>query len=391
MSKINAAESIRGLACMAVVFSHLILSFFPLLHNNTTEGLREFNSIEGFIYHSPFAFWYSGSAAVYIFFVLSGFVLSYAILSKPDVNKKIASMLLKRFPRLAIPALFSCILAWIVLSFNVDMSNVSTWISYYGKESFNLVDALYQGTIGAFIFGSAPMNWVLWTMQIELFGSILLFFLLFFYNKNKYLFYILSVLLLIPTILVSFQFLAGMFCFIVGMYLYLYGKKIPTYLAVPSLLIGLYFAGVHNLSHSYTLFNELLGNKAYTILNILSGPLIVFGILMSSKISKIIDNRFFIYLGKLSFSIYLLHLMAIYIVGVPSFNFMLSSGVDNILSSLLACLMVIITTIITSHFYSKYIDDLSIRVSGKIEKFVFIKWGKISTLKKISHKSKHSS
>lgn len=41
--KINAAESIRGLACLAVVLSHLSLAFF-----------------------------YSGTGAVFVFFVLSG-------------------------------------------------------------------------------------------------------------------------------------------------------------------------------------------------------------------------------------------------------------------------------------------------------------------------------
>ena len=32
-SKLNAVESIRGLACLAVVFSHLSLSFYPYLHH----------------------------------------------------------------------------------------------------------------------------------------------------------------------------------------------------------------------------------------------------------------------------------------------------------------------------------------------------------------------
>ena len=31
--KLNAVESIRGLACLAVVFSHLSLSFYPYLHH----------------------------------------------------------------------------------------------------------------------------------------------------------------------------------------------------------------------------------------------------------------------------------------------------------------------------------------------------------------------
>ena len=85
MAKLNAAESIRGLACLAVVFSHLSLSFYPYLHHFSPDD-RAHGSWDYFIHHSPFAFWYSGTAAVFVFFVLSGFVLSYAILAPSAHN-----------------------------------------------------------------------------------------------------------------------------------------------------------------------------------------------------------------------------------------------------------------------------------------------------------------
>lgn len=373
MSKINSAESIRGLACIAVVFSHLILTFFPLLHNNIQADLQKMSAIENAIYHSPFNFWYSGSAAVYIFFVLSGYILSYAILSKKDLNKKLISMSLKRFPRLAIPALFSCVIAWLIFFVEVDMSNASVWIAHYGKDSYNFLDALYQGTIGAFVFGSAPLNWVLWTMQIELFGSFILFLLLYFYSKNIKIFYILSIILPAPMIIVSPQFCIGIYSFIVGIYLYLYGSKLPVYLTTPSLIIGLYLAGVHNFSYSYTFFTEIFGLKTYTLLNVFAGPLIVFGILMNSKISNYLDKKPLVYLGKLSFSIYLLHLIIIYVIGIPIFNFLIDLGIYSVYSAILSSILIIFSTILFSHFYSNYIDALSIKVGNKIELLILKK------------------
>ena len=82
-AKINSAESIRGLACLAVVFSHLAMSFFPYLHHFDPNEVTDLAWVDA-VHHSPFAFFYSGDAAVFVFFVLSGYVLSYATLRKPE-------------------------------------------------------------------------------------------------------------------------------------------------------------------------------------------------------------------------------------------------------------------------------------------------------------------
>ena len=66
MSKINSAESIRGLACMAVVLSHLSLTFVPFLHNYE-QSLSSGNSLIDWLYHSPFGFLFSGTGAVFVF------------------------------------------------------------------------------------------------------------------------------------------------------------------------------------------------------------------------------------------------------------------------------------------------------------------------------------
>lgn len=372
MSKINAAESIRGLACLAVVFSHLILTFFPLIHTNTFTDIQKMNSVESLIYNSPFGFLYSGSAAVFIFFVLSGYVLSYAILSKQDINQKILAMSIKRYPRLAIPALISCLIAYLVFFIEIDRSNVSEWFVKYGASDFSLFDAIYQGTIGSFVFGSAPLNWVLWTMQIELFGSFIVFFLLYLLNKQKgeIIFFASSLVLAALSFAVSFKFALGVICFIVGIFLYLYGKKIPVFFTLPCLLIGLYLAGVHSFSASYSVFTNIFGSKAYTILNTLSGPLIVFGVLMNPKISELMDKKLLVVLGKLSFSIYLLHLIVIYALGLPILNLLMSNNVSYIVACLFTSFLIVALTIFFAFFYSKYVDDLSIKVGAKIESLI---------------------
>ncbi|MFT4020946.1 MAG: acyltransferase family protein, partial [Acinetobacter sp.] len=158
MGKLNAAESIRGLACLAVVFSHLSLSFYPYLHKFGRDDHAR-GQWDYFIHHSPFAFWYSGTAAVFVFFVLSGYVLTYAILKNQNVPKKVLEMSLKRYPRLAIPAFGSCILIWLAFSLT-DISSlwINSWLRSFTTENITLTQAAYEGTIGAFLFAESSTN-----------------------------------------------------------------------------------------------------------------------------------------------------------------------------------------------------------------------------------------
>lgn len=95
-----------------VLLSHLILTFFPYMHVAVNEtGLHE-NKIQTLIYNSPFGFFYSGKAAVFIFFVLSGFILTKVCLREGNSPIKIFSMSIKRYPRLMIPVLASCLIAY---------------------------------------------------------------------------------------------------------------------------------------------------------------------------------------------------------------------------------------------------------------------------------------
>lgn len=370
MSKINAAESIRGLACVAVVFSHLSLTFLPFLHNFESVDSSGVAWID-WLHHSPFGFLYSGTGAVFVFFVLSGYVLSYAILRKDDIPLKIKAMSLKRYPRLAIPAGISCLVAFAILSIPVDTSNIlGNWMQKYGVSSPTLLNALYEGFLGSFIFGYINTNWVLWTMQIELIGSFVLFALLYIYYINKKLFIPVAIISPMPFVTISPVVALGIYAFVFGIFIYLYGKKIPTIISILLLIAGLYFSGVNSTSNSYALFTSILGTKTSILLNFAAGICIVYSILMNEKLSKVLDKKPLVKLGALSFSIYLLHIPLIYLIAVPIFNLILNLSNSYVFSAISSSIILIIITLFFSYFYSKYIDTLSITVANRIESWM---------------------
>lgn len=370
MSKINAAESIRGLACVAVVFSHLSLTFLPFLHNFESVDSSGVAWID-WLHHSPFGFLYSGTGAVFVFFVLSGYVLSYAILRKDDIPLKIKAMSLKRYPRLAIPAGISCLVAFAILSIPVDTSNIlGNWMQKYGVSSPTLLNALYEGFLGSFIFGYINTNWVLWTMQIELIGSFVLFALLYIYYINKKLFIPVAIISPMPFVTISPVVALGIYAFVFGIFIYLYGKKIPTIISILLLIAGLYFSGVNSTSNSYAFFTSILGTKTSILLNFAAGICIVYSILMNEKLSKVLDKKPLVKLGALSFSIYLLHIPLIYLIAVPIFNLILNLSNSYVFSAISSSIILIIITLFFSYFYSKYIDTLSITVANRIESWM---------------------
>lgn len=367
-NKLNAVESIRGLACLAVVFSHLSLSFYPYLHH-FDEHDRTNNAIVHFIHHSPFGFFYSGTAAVYVFFVLSGFILSYVVCKSSNIPRKLKSMVIKRYPRLAIPALVSCLLLWCALRYSdIDSSHVQYWLHALATQNISVQQAIYEGTIGSFLFAEASLNWVLWTMQVELIGSLLLFGLLYVYSLEKRLF--LPLVLLFPTLAIFFnhqELFLGLLCFLIGAVIFLYGRVIQSSLvAVILLCLGLYLAGAHNTSHSYHWIYLLFGNKTYEYCNFLSGIMIVYSVLMNPMLSKKLDHAGYVYLGKLSFSIYLIHLLVMYSICLPVFNLAIGYGLNYDAAAILAIIVFFIALIICADIYSRLVDQLAIQLSNRL-------------------------
>ncbi|MDR0805262.1 MAG: acyltransferase family protein [Enterobacteriaceae bacterium] len=110
-------DSIRGIACLIVVFSHLSLVFFPQLHLFSVDKNVPKSNILQYIHELPFGFLYSGTAAVYCFFTLSGYVLARSFLRKEIKWETLLLSIIKRYPRLAIPSTVSCLLACLFMLF----------------------------------------------------------------------------------------------------------------------------------------------------------------------------------------------------------------------------------------------------------------------------------
>ncbi|TVO59091.1 acyltransferase family protein [Denitromonas halophila] len=368
--KLNSVEGVRGLACFMVLMSHLSLMFFPFVHN-FGEGSGANFPVQQFIHHAPLGFLYSGTAAVFIFFVLSGFILSKITLATRHQDRRILSMFIKRYPRLAIPVTASCVLSLIALSLvTVDKSQLGQWMANFGNFPHSLNGALYSGAIDSFfIAGESAYNPVLWTMKIEIFGSYLIFALCAIRMKSAMItaggIAIVASVGLFALGSIGGGFCLGLISFVIGHWFHLFGKPIRDSMALLLLIVGLYFAGAHNDSQSYRYVASVFGEKTYTVSNFLSGIFVVYAALFGQKLSTFVSGKPFVFMGKVSFSAYLIQVPILATAGVFAFTALFRYTGRYDFSAFIASGLSIVIVYTLSDVFYRYVDRPAMTFSSR--------------------------
>lgn len=133
------------------------------------------------------------------------------------------------------------------------------------------------------------------------------------------------------------------------------------FLGILLIIAVFYFYGVHNDSSSHEWITKFLKKHLYFILSFLSGFFIVYGVLISSVISHILENKWFVYLGRLSFSIYIIHMPVIILMICLTREF----ANDSVVSMLAVSAASIFFSIVLARFVVP-VDDFSISFSKAV-------------------------
>jgi peptidoglycan/LPS O-acetylase OafA/YrhL len=186
--RIAYLESIRGLAALQVILLHFFAAFAP----NLVFALPAAAAIAGYIHLSPLYFLYDGYSAVYIFFSLSGYVLTRSFerhLARPS------SQVLARIVRLGLPAMAATLVAAAAMLIygkaNVPAGELtgSAWFASQWHADLSILSIIRDGSVNALFLGYRGLPGVaflvpwqqpveqsfvtpLWTLSIEFYGSI---------------------------------------------------------------------------------------------------------------------------------------------------------------------------------------------------------------------------
>ena len=360
--KIAYLEGMRGVAALIVVIAHVFQLFLPSVFTSAPQHTR----YEPYLTNTPLNLILNGNFAVCLFFILSGYVLSHRFFRNQD-EERLKKSARKRYLRLAIPAFISVVIPFVLIKMNaIYLDRIiplsATNIKDIYHNDYSISGLFYRGFIGVFFHNESYLNPVLWTMTYELMGSILVFFVALTFAKSKYRWALYGLLFIVFYNSYYLAFLIGLV--ISDVHATVNMRKMPPVGSFVLLAFGWYFAsypyvGVKNsIYEGVTIFGPHLNH--FVFYHIIGAALLFLAVLNNGFLQWVFSLRFFAYLGRISFSMYLLHFPLL--LSFTSFFFLhLHAHFRYGTSVLLSFLLTLPLLFFLSHFFCKWVDERTVK------------------------------
>lgn len=314
-TKLHAFDAVRGLAALGVVWHHFLQAFFPGIYG---APLNPFIRVS-----------YEGAFHVRVFFVLSGFVLSLSYFRKHRLET-LRSLAVRRYFRFFAPVAASILFAYALLAtglfFNEECGRLMglspnnwMWLTYRFPPDF--LEACKQIIWSTYFDFSSQKSYnvVLWTMGLELKGSFLViaFLALFGELRHRWLVYLVLCVILHQTL----GGLGSIYCcFLVGVALcdlYAIGFRLKDATAITLVVAGLGLGGVVPgwLAKRGISLTEEGRLECFCI----GACFLLAGVAASPTVQRWLSLRPLVFLGKISFPLYLVHVPILFSAGAGSY------------------------------------------------------------------------
>ncbi len=345
-------DGLKGLAAILIFTHHFLLGMYPATYFGEDAPSRSSLGWDRFLSVSPLGVFTNGNFLLCLFFVISAFFMALGVMRLKEENyrEKLGRLLLKRYPRLLLPVLVTGILNYLLIHLltftGLNYIHKTTELSPLGLLLHSLI--LQWITTDSLVLGP------FWMLHLLLFGSFLAM-LIAIPDRREYRFYPFVILLLSYAMGCIDRYYAG-FCF--GVFLAdLYwfrtkktgedghfvrspednteqgneshnirlqkifsDRRISALAGVLFILLGLFLGGypsyVESPENIYRIFGFYVRNvpNAYEILHCLGAAFFLAGLFLLPN-KRLLESRPVLFLGKLTFPIYLVHIMWIEYLG----------------------------------------------------------------------------
>jgi len=372
-ARVAALDGLRGVAAFVVIISHVIAGFFPALYFGAEgkPGLEIQNAIAG----SPVFVLYSGTFAVYVFFVLSGFVIAA---SATRTKCRLPVLAVSRYLRLAVPVAASVFFAFALNRLLPGAAQRAGslighwWLNFlYQPPGPSFRSALREVSYGVFWNGLSYFNNVLWTMRIELAGSVGVYALYLIVGRR----------FRIPVLAIAALWLAfgtsdwpsNMLGFTLGALLFEareHGVLPLNGLAGAALMVmGIFLGGQPFAPLQGTLYAPIaLTARVSPILSTprtLGAAALLTGVLSWKRSQSFLDARLPQFLGRISFALYLVH-FPLLCFGLSELYVHFGQHGPVLMALSIACY--IVASIGVAYCFTLWIDEPTVRILGGARK-----------------------
>ena len=390
--RIDSLDSLRGIAAMIVVIFHCLLSFNVFYYANYEDEYS--NKFVELITISPLHTIWAGKEAVLLFFVLSGFVLALPFLNGNAPEYKV--YVVRRFFRIYIPYVVLIFISGVLMIIFAEYKDIEYLSSTFNNrwDHYPTITSILAHIL-MINYDSANINGVVWSLYHEMrislfFPLIVLLFIKFNWKKALGIALILTFIVYNGFTFVAHGFTNEMLAKLILSFretfyylvFFIMGTTLASRMNYVQSLIKPLNPGV---KASLFVLSLLLVNDRwmYKIVNFKGsliddilpgiGILILFSLILSSeKIDKILTLKPFLFLGNVSYSLYLVHIPVL----------MLSvTYLSKVLPVEFAFLLVPVLSLPFAYFAYKYIEIPSNNLGKKIG-------NKISNKQKASYQQK---
>jgi peptidoglycan/LPS O-acetylase OafA/YrhL len=309
-------DSLRGLAAVIVVLEHYFAAFFPYTVFGTQSEYRQIAPWENVAFYPPFGTLIAGHLAVCLFFILSGYVLSYRFIGERSGGLDLMAAMVRRPMRLAGLVVFTIATAFLLwragLFFNHQVADVSHSTPWFDEPWTGPVAlaTLAQDLLAPFSRGRI-YNGPLWTIEIELYGSLATFVFLLLFKASPYR----RIILLALVIGLTTSFYQA---FALGVLLADLHKQRDLRQVATPVMVALVALAVYLSSYPQQCTPEFVDRSIYGILPpsktsggypMLAAALVFVIVLTSQRARSVLAQPALRFLGRISYGIYAIHFL----------------------------------------------------------------------------------
>ncbi|GEM_PF-2379527 len=357
-------NSIKGVACWIVFFYHFSIDSFyyvPVL-SKLTEVSPCFNFI------------FSGTTALNIFYIISAYLVAGKFLNNKDQFISLgAKGIIKRYLRLSFPILIMNFVIYIIYLLGLGSDRVYDMFTH----SYSLWDVFRDAFFDCIFKGSSYFNTVVWMIKDLFYGYLVTILIcgIVINLKKTY-----KSLFLIVTIIIMWLVNCNYATFVFGILLYIVTSSIETKeinkvlwwvggtcLVTAGLMITSFDDNISLILEKY------MPNSSFSSWwnwDWIGAMLIMCGIVISSYIVKMLDNKILAKTGMICMPVFLFHRVCEATIGDYAYRYVLarfgevSYAIDAAFLSCVICLIVI--SLVYVFLIEPYVNKLIVFVVKKI-------------------------
>lgn len=318
MKKLAYIDGLKGLGALMVYLCHFVFAFYYAAYSLQPEHAHTASNLEIALGKTPLNIFYNGNFAVQLFLVLSGFVLCLGYFKTQD-KARLKDGAKKRYFRLAVPILVINLVVYLLMKAGLYYNSQAAEITksmdwFYGFNNFeaSLGEVLLESLAGCFLWGSNDYNGVLWTMPYLFLGALVIYLAAALVGRNP-LRYVAYAVAMAVALVTNIYFVGVFFGFFVCDVVCTQEKLMSWYKKQWWLSLLCFAAGVYLASYpsigtdmSGTIYG-VLGVPRVVPYHLAGAALMLVGAVGNSWLQKVFGCKPLAFLGKVSYSLYLVH------------------------------------------------------------------------------------